>query len=745
MCGERKEPVVIFTAAQEYKKVRDSMKHNRLVLGTLLILTLSVGAAPSPSKSATAAQQKAPAADQQWALLVGISDYPGQIQKLQFPRNDAVAIKDLLVSAAGFREDHIRLLTDNGAGDSKATKQNILAAIDQYLAPRVQAGHQIIVFLGGHGIVRGLGSQAHSYFLPADVDAQSKESLERTGLDLEELSARLGTLKASQFTIFVDACREDPFPGRGIKGNTMTDVMARGLVVKRSQSQTTASTSSEAPTQVIFYSCQIGERAYEDPSLKHGVFTYYILRGIRELAGPPEGVVDAGQLAAYLRDNVRKWGEEFKQRAKFPIEQTPMMVASQVKGPMMIVRVTPASGKPSNSLHTGTLLLLTSPEGAALKINGESQGQGPLTKELAPGQYTVRAEMADFQPVEMKIDLLAGYQQECTLTLSPPRGNANYDKGLKFESQGLWPQAIAAYEMALQQDPTLVAGYQRLGNAYTHGGRYRDSVDLLSQAVQRLPDNAGVLARYSRSLSAWAPIDEKQDASSNARPARAISQKDAGKEALRAAQTAAQKAPSLEDAQLALGFAYVLEEADRAKAVSSFVKASTIAPEDAEAYFGVGYTYRLLKQYEQAVPQLKKALELRPGYYEAHRELAYCYHSSGDSDGAVAEYHQSEGYRGETTNSGEMAGNQLALSALYTQKGEQVGGPEGEQYKKAGSGYGAEAREMDPTLRMALKTLADAGLTNRMENYLPADVRNVLNTIPSKLPGKIKIPFKRPF
>jgi tetratricopeptide (TPR) repeat protein len=720
------------------------MKQNRLVLGSLLILALSVSARPYSSNSATEAQRKAPVADQQWALLVGVSDYPGQIQKLQFPRNDAVAIKDLLISAAGFREDHIRLLTDNGAAELKATKQNILGAIDQYLGPRVQPGHQVIVFLGGHGIVRGIGPQARSYFLPADVDAQSKESLERTGLDLEELSSKLGALKASQFTIFVDACREDPFPGRGIKGNTMTDVMARGLVVKRSQSQTVAAPVSDAPTQVIFYSCQIGERAYEDMNLKHGVFTYYILRGIQELAGPPEGVVDAGQLAAYLRDNVRKWGEEFKQQAKFPVEQTPMMVASQVKGPMTIVRISPAAGKSASSPTTGTLRLLTSPEGAALKINGESQGEGPLTKELAPGQYTVRAEMADFQPVEMKIDLLAGYQQEFTLTLSPPKSNANYDKGLRFESQGLWPQAIVAYEMALQEDPTSVAGYQRLGNAYTHGGRYRDSVDLLSQAVVRMANNPGVLARYSRSLSAWASIDEKQDLSTNPRPDKAIKQKDARKEAVRAAETAAQKAASLEDAQLALGYAYVLEEADRSKALSSFVRASTIAPEDAEAYFGVGYTYRLLKQYEQAVPQLKKALELRPGYYEAHRELAYCYHSTGDSDGAVAEYHQADGYRGETSNSGEVAGNQLALSALYTEKGQQVGGPEGEQYKKAGGGYELEARETDPNLKLALKALTEAGLSSRVENFLPADVRKVLNDIPTNLPGKIKIPFKRP-
>ena len=126
-------------------------------------------APPAAAKLAEpqAAAKKPPVADNQWTLLVGVSQYPGQIQSLGFPRDDAQAIRDLLVSAAGFPEDHIRLLTDNGAGDAKATRQNILAAID-YFAPRVQPGHEVIVFLAGHGIARGLGLQAKSFFLPAE-------------------------------------------------------------------------------------------------------------------------------------------------------------------------------------------------------------------------------------------------------------------------------------------------------------------------------------------------------------------------------------------------------------------------------------------------------------------------------------------------------------------------------------------------------------------------------------------------
>jgi uncharacterized caspase-like protein len=254
-------------------------------------------------RTAGAAAQKA----NQWALLVGVNDYPGEIQDLRFARNDARSVKDLLISSAGFAEDHIKLLTDDGVGETRATKANIFAAIDQYLATRVQPGHQVIVFFAGHGIAQGLGQEARSYFLPVDVEAQTKESLTRTAIDLEDLGRKLSTLKASQFTVFVDACREDPFPGRGLKGNTMTDVMARGLRIVRVNTTPQAPLAAP-PTSVVFYSCRIGERAYENPELQHGIFTYYILRGIRELAARPAGGVEAGQLAGYLSTNVRKWG-----------------------------------------------------------------------------------------------------------------------------------------------------------------------------------------------------------------------------------------------------------------------------------------------------------------------------------------------------------------------------------------------------------------------------------------------------
>jgi tetratricopeptide (TPR) repeat protein/uncharacterized caspase-like protein len=782
----------------------------------------------------------------QWALLIGVSNYPGAINDLQFPGADARSIKELLISSAGFAEDHVRLLTDDSVGEARATKQNIFSVIDQYLAPRVQPGHEIIIFLAGHGVVRGLGAEARSYYLPVDVDAQTKESLERTAVDMEELSRKLSMLKASQFTVFYDACREDPYPGRGLKGNTLTDVTARILTLVSTR---LPQPRMEPPTSVIFYACQVGERAFENPRLQHGVFTYYILRGLRELANRPDGRVEAGQLAGYLSENVRLWIRE----AKIPFEQNPTMVATDVRGPVLVARVLPLSAKVPEPATPAGLLLNTFPEGATLSINGQQAGRGPIQKDLPPNQYTVRAELPGFQPAETRVNVITGYRQEITITLQPLAADSNYEKGIQFEKQRLLPQAIASYQQALSEDPNSIAAYERLAQAFVRTGRYREAVDLLTLASLKFPSNALILARRSRANNALrsgeadlatslAPptsqsnetsgetsgeasgkggkkskkskkkdevaksADEtqggkggkkskkskknkKKDEEAGAQPpitqsfvpqsgapqsdegsgkkskksksgkeskkskndsrdetlGRSLTlvapveaqQKGAGAaagagDAIRDAELAVQNDDRLAEAHLALGFALLAEGKDYDRALTAFIQASTIAPEDPEAYFGAGSVYRLKQQCQQAVPQLKRAIDLRPNYYEAQREMAYCYHALGATDQAIRQYVVTISYRAATSDSSEMAANNLALGALYRKKGDEIGGAVGEEYRKAGKACEDDAREYEPGLKGAVKKLALAGVLQSVGENAPPEIRN--------LPGMFNIP-----
>ena len=670
---------------------------------------------------------------QQWALIVGVSDYPGQIQDLNYPKSDATAVRDVLVKSAGFKAANIRLLTDDAAGELKATRANIYAAVDNYLGTRVKAGDQVVVFLAGHGISRGLGAQAKGYFLPADVDASSKESLESTSVELTQLGQKLGALQANQFTMFIDACREDPFPGRGVKGNLMTDVMSRSLRVVAEESG-----ERQPPTAVIFYSCEIGQRAYEDPMLEHGVFTYFIIDGVKKLAEAPDGRVDAGRLAAHLQSKVGEWTKEFSARAKFQVEQTPTLVTSEVRGPVTVVRVSPVAKQIPPAPTLGTATLITSPEGATLSLNGQALGAGPIRKELSPGDYTIRAEMSGYEATETKIKIVAGVPQEVTITLKPAATamatmGKSYEAGLKAEAQELWPQAIVAYELAVQENPSTPAPFERLANAYLKTSRYQDAVDTLWLATAKFADNGELMAKYSRALAQWSGLtDEALDKSDKERPKPAdkknklVSRKDARKESLEAANAAVKLAPQLPAAHLALGYAQLLQKGGANKAQQAFGKASLLAPEDAEAYYGVGYALRVNKQFPEAVPQLKKALELRPDYYDAHRELAYCYTAIGDTDKATRQYETASGYVGETNDAGEMAGINLALSSLYTQKGKALGGTQGAGYELAATAYQSQAKEYDPTLKAALKSLVVGGVSGQLERFFPSDIRGIL-------------------
>jgi tetratricopeptide (TPR) repeat protein len=420
--------------------------------------------------------------------------------------------------------------------------------------------------------------------------------------------------------------------------------------------------------------------------------------------------------------------------------------------------------------------------------------------------------------------------------LQPIAGSPNYEKGLQFEKQQLWPQAIASYEQALRDDPSSMATYERLSLVYVNNGRYQDAIALLTTASQKFPDNASLLARRSRARSALAASDDlplsltssgpssgpppqtvafepeeesgkkrkkskksedeeevesdvkeeksgksgkksggksskksksKEDPETGARTIKVGEEADASQpgsaqsggndasliaEAIRDAELAIQKNGDLADAHLALGFACLAEANSIDRALAAFVRASTIAPEEAEAYFGVGSVYRLKQQYQQAVPQLKKAIELRPDYYEAQRELAYCYHTMGNTDQAIRQYEVASSYRGKTKDSGDLAANNLALATLYKKKGDEVGGAKGEEYKKASKAYEDDAKEEEPNLKKATKRLAVAGVVKFIEIHLSPDTRKIWDNNKnekesrplrgSKLPLNIPVPRK---
>jgi len=83
-----------------------------------------------------------------WAVIVGISDYPGVENDLWHADDDAQEMRDALVTNYGFPENNIKLLLDR-----KAKARDILGAIE-WLADRENVDSSVVFFFCGHGFRR---------------------------------------------------------------------------------------------------------------------------------------------------------------------------------------------------------------------------------------------------------------------------------------------------------------------------------------------------------------------------------------------------------------------------------------------------------------------------------------------------------------------------------------------------------------------------------------------------------------
>ena len=79
-----------------------------------------------------------------YAVIVGVGNYPGRINDLTYPVDDAKGIYNRIRYIWG--EDHIKLLCD-----SQATKESIEEALSSWLGERADVNDVVLFCYSGHG------------------------------------------------------------------------------------------------------------------------------------------------------------------------------------------------------------------------------------------------------------------------------------------------------------------------------------------------------------------------------------------------------------------------------------------------------------------------------------------------------------------------------------------------------------------------------------------------------------------
>jgi hypothetical protein len=216
------------------------------------------------------------------AVIIGISNYKS-LPKAEFAKDDAQVFYDYAIRALGVKPGNIKLLMDE-----QADAEEIYTAFKTWLPARVKSTTDVYVFYSGHGLPTQDGSGL--YWLPQRAN---RDLISKTGILLAEVNGDIQASKPKSVTIFMDAC----YSGQARGGETLV-ASARPIALK---SQPTTFPSNFT----IISASQADQISSSSPELQHGIFSYYLMRGMEGEADlNKDGKITLDEIQAYLSENV---------------------------------------------------------------------------------------------------------------------------------------------------------------------------------------------------------------------------------------------------------------------------------------------------------------------------------------------------------------------------------------------------------------------------------------------------------
>ena len=173
-----------------------------------------------------------------YAIVIGISDYPGEENDLNYSDDDARDMYDALINRYGYDKENIHLLIDGNA-----TYENIRGSIGD-LKSKAKAGDEVVFFFSGHG-AKGQANDGDNERIDEAIVAHNGSALIFIwDGDLKELFSGFNTTRI----IFIfDSC------------------LAGGM------------TDLQAPGRIINMACSESGVSYESDAWGNGQFTYYFV------------------------------------------------------------------------------------------------------------------------------------------------------------------------------------------------------------------------------------------------------------------------------------------------------------------------------------------------------------------------------------------------------------------------------------------------------------------------------------
>ena len=233
--------------------------------------------------------------DNTFAVIIGNENYHS-VAKVPYAVNDAKVFAEYCKKTLGLPDENVSVYTD-------VTYGKMLGAIArlQKIADAYCGNIDIIFYYAGHGIPDDASREA--FILPTDADGTIKEVC----YPLRNLYSTLAGVGAKRVMVFIDACFSGSQRGDGMLQS------ARGTMIKPKNVVVDGN-------MVVFSAVSGDQTAYPYKPSEHGLFTYYLLKKLKESRGD----VSLGELSDYITTNVKQRSIVVNDKL-----QTPEVVASE--------------------------------------------------------------------------------------------------------------------------------------------------------------------------------------------------------------------------------------------------------------------------------------------------------------------------------------------------------------------------------------------------------------------------------
>lgn len=233
-----------------------------------------------------------------FVLIIGNENYD-KLPDVPFAINDARVFKRYCEKTLGIPERNVTYVPDATAANMRESMEDLSKDV-----ARVKGEASVIFYYAGHGLPDNKTGKA--YMIPKDVSRLNHTMCYSVSDAMDALSR----MNAKSVVCFLDACfsgvtRENDMLAsndgtRAIKRNVEMDVPKGNIV--------------------IFSSASNDETAWPLKDKGHGLFTYYLLKELKQ----KKGDVTLGELAEYMKDNVM----DVTYNTKGFTRQTPTVVVS---------------------------------------------------------------------------------------------------------------------------------------------------------------------------------------------------------------------------------------------------------------------------------------------------------------------------------------------------------------------------------------------------------------------------------